>query len=384
MMKNNKLSLISNDDDIAFYKQVSDLLVAARKHAKRQMDNTVAVTRFLVGYMIVEREQQGQKRAKYGSQLMKGLSDYLTEHLGGGFSITNLKYMRTFYTVFASSKGQMLSDLFEECNNLFDIFNLNTKKSQMLSDLFKLDWSQYQILMRVTDESARNFYEIETETQQWTYKQLQRQVGTSLYERLALSRDKDEVMKLSNKGQVVENPRDIFKTPYIFEFTGLDEKNHYSETDLEVALIDNMQKFLLELGKGFLYEARQKRFTFDEDSFYLDLVLYNRLLQCYVIIDLKIGKLKHQDLGQMQMYVNYFDRYVKRDFEKPTVGILICEDRKDKIVEMTLPKDSNIYASEYSLYLPDKDTLQSKLAEWIEEFEENQEMHKLINGGDGE
>jgi len=254
----------------------------------------------------------------------------------------------------------------------------------MLSDLFKLDWSQYQILMRVTDESARNFYEIETETQQWTYKQLQRQVGTSLYERLALSRDKDEVMKLSNKGQVVENPRDIFKTPYIFEFTGLDEKNHYSETDLEVALIDNMQKFLLELGKGFLYEARQKRFTFDEDSFYLDLVLYNRLLQCYVIIDLKIGKLKHQDLGQMQMYVNYFDRYVKRDFEKPTVGILICEDRKDKIVEMTLPKDSNIYASEYSLYLPDKDTLQSKLAEWIEEFEENQEMHKLVNGGDDE
>ena len=145
-----------------------------------------------------------------------------------------------------------------------------------------------------------------------------------------------------------------------------------------------MQKFLLELGKGFLYEARQKRFTFDEDSFYLDLVLYNRLLQCYVIIDLKIGKLKHQDLGQMQMYVNYFDRYVKRDFEKPTLGILICEDRKDKIVELTLPEDANIYASEYSLYLPDKSLLQSKLAEWIKEFEEEQEMRELTKDGEGE
>ena len=213
---------------------------------------------------------------------------------------------------------------------------------------------------------------------------MQRQIGSSLYERLALSRDKDKVMRLASEGQSLESPRDIFKSPYIFEFTGLEEQDDYSETDLEKALIDNMQKFLLELGKGFLFEARQKRFSFDEDSFYLDLVLYNRLLQCYVIIDLKIGKIKHQDLGQMQMYVNYFDRYVKQGFEKPTIGILICENRKDKIVELTLPKDSNIYASEYSLYLPDKALLQSKLAQWIEEFEDAQELSKLMNGGDAE
>ena len=384
MMDDNKLSTIHKGNDLEFYKKVGDFVATARRYAKKQMDNTVAVTNYLIGMMIVEREQQGEKRAKYGTMLIKGLSEYLTEQYGGGYSVTNLKYMRTFYLVYAQSKGQMLSDLFDKLESLTGVFEISKEKGQILSDQFRLDWSQYQILMRVDDFAARQFYEIEAENQQWTYKQLQRQVGSSLYERLALSRDKDKVMSLANEGQTIESPRDIFKTPYIFEFTGLEERSIYSETHLEKALIDNMQKFLLELGKGFLFEARQKRFTFDEDSFYLDLVLYNRLLQCYVIIDLKIGKLKHQDLGQMQMYVNYFDRYVKRDFEKPTVGILICEDRKNKLVELTLPKDSNVYASEYSLYLPDKATLQSKLAEWIEEFEEAHESNKPGNGGDGE
>ena len=199
---------------------------------------------------------------------------------------------------------------------------------------------------------------------------MQRQVSSSLYERLALSRNKDEVMALANKGQTIESPRDIFKTPYVLEFTGLEERSAYSESELERALIDNLQKFLLELGKGFLYEARQKRFTFDEKSFFVDLILYNRLLQCYVIIDLKIDELVHQDLGQMLMYVNYFDRYIKQDFEKPTVGILLCSQKNDNIVELTLPEGSNIYASAYSLYLPDKALLQRKLSEWVEEFEE--------------
>jgi len=259
----------------------------------------------------------------------------------------------------------------------------------MLSAHFKLSWTHYQVLMRIENESARRFYEIEAVNQQWSVRQLSRQVGSSLYERLALSRDKDTVMALANEGQHIGKPHDIFKTPYMFEFTGLEERAYYSETQLEQALIDNMQEFLLELGKGFFFEARQKRFSFDEDSFYVDLVLYNRLLQCYVIIDLKIGKLKHQDLGQIQMYVNYFDRYVKKDFENPTIGILICEDRKDKIVELTLPENSNIFASEYSLYLPDKSLLQSKVAEWIKEFEDEQDLRAILqqpvakfNGGD--
>ena len=172
------------------------------------------------------------------------------------------------------------------------------------------------------------------------------------------------------KRQTINKPDDIIKNPLTLEFLGLKPDASYSETKLENAIIDKMQHFLLELGKGFLFEARQKRFTFEEENFYVDLVFYNRLLQCYVLIDLKVGKLTHQDLGQMQMYVNYYDRYVKQDFEKPTIGILLCKEKKDALVELTLPKDSNIYAQQYALYLPDKKLLQNKLQEWLEEQEE--------------
>ncbi len=196
---------------------------------------------------------------------------------------------------------------------------------------------------------------------------MQRQYNSSLYERLALSRDKDAVMRLAQEGQTISKPDDILKNPLTLEFLGLKPEAVYSESKLENAIIDKMQQFLLGLGKGFLFEARQKRFTFDEENFYVDLVFYNRLLQCYVLIDLKVRKLSHQDLGQMQMYVNYYDRHVKEDFEKPTIGILLCKEKKDVLVELTLPKDANIYAQQYALYLPDKRTLQAKLKEWIDE-----------------
>ena len=402
MMDENRLTLVPQGDDLDFYKQVAQLLTAARKYAKKQLDNTIVTTYFEVGRMIVEREQRGQKRAKYGERLLKGLSEYLTEQYGKGFSIANLKNMRQFYIAYSpsiqqkrsakSSKGQSLTALSENQQSLISDFDTDAQKSQTLSSesqkgqtlssQFKLGWSQYQVLMRIENEAARRFYEIEAVSQQWSVRQLQRQVGSSLYERLALSRDKVKVMSLANEGQTVENPRDIFKSPYVLEFTGLEERCEYSESDLEQALIDNLQKFLLELGKGFLFEARQKRFSFDEKSFYVDLVLYNRLLQCYVVIDLKVGEMIHQDLGQLQMYVNYFDRYVKQDFEKATIGILLCGKKHDNIVELTLPLDSNIYASEYSLYLPDKKLLQRKLAEWIEEFEDAQALRELSNGGD--
>ena len=176
-------------------------------------------------------------------------------------------------------------------------------------------------------------------------------------------------MRLANEGHVVEKSKDILKDPLTLEFLGLSEEAVYSENHLETAIINKLQKFLLELGKGFLFEARQKRFTFDEDNYFVDLVFYNRLLQCYVLIDLKIDKLTHQDLGQMQMYVNYFDRHVKQDFEKPTIGILLCKEKNDALVELTLPEDANIYAQKYELYLPDKKMLQEKLKEWIEESE---------------
>ncbi len=196
-------------------------------------------------------------------------------------------------------------------------------------------------------------------------------VTAALYERLALSRDKTEILRLANEGQTIETPADLFKSPFTLEFLGLEEESVYTETDLEKRILSNLQKFLLEMGKGFLFEARQKRFTFDEDSFYIDLVLYNRLLRCYVLIDLKTEKLKHQDLGQMQMYVNYYDKYVKEEYENPTIGILLCRTANQPLVELTLPKNANIYASQYALYLPDKTVLQKKLKEWTEEFENN-------------
>jgi len=379
----NKNTLTVNGNETEFYKQVADLLTAARKYAKKRLDNTIATAYFEVGRMIVEREQQGQKRAQYGAKLIKGLSEYLTEQCGKGFSVANLKNIRRFYIAYSPAISKSLISESQKSQSLFSLFGEN-QKGQTLSAQFNLAWTHYQILMRIEDEAARRFYEIETANQQWSVRQLQRQVGSSLYERLALSRDKDKVMSLANEGQTVEKSSDIFKKPYVFEFTGLEERSEYSESELEQALIDNLQKFLLELGKGFLFEARQKRFSFDEKSFYVDLVFYNRLLQCYVLIDLKVAELKHQDLGQMLMYVNYFDRYVRQAFEKPTIGILLCSQKNDNIVELTLPEDSNIYASAYSMYLPDKALLQRKLAEWVEEFEETQALRELANGGDGE
>jgi predicted nuclease of restriction endonuclease-like (RecB) superfamily len=365
-----KSSISELGSDTEFYKQVADLLAEAHGYAKRQLDSTIVTVYYKIGRMIVEREQQGQKRARYGASLIKGLSEYLTGQYGKGFSVVNLQSIRKFYQVYAPSIQQTVSAKFESEKSLASIFDADIEKQQTPAVKFVLTWSHYQILMRIDGDAARHFYEIETVSQQWSVRQLQRQVGSSLYERLALSRDKDEVMALANEGQTVKRPRDIFKSPYILEFTGLEERAEYSESELEQALIDNLQKFLLELGKGFLFEARQKRFSFDEKSFYVDLVFYNRLLQCYVVIDLKVAELKHQDLGQMLMYVNYFDRYVKQEFEKPTVGILLCSQKNDNIVELTLPENSNIYASQYSLYLPDKALLQRKLAEWVEEFEE--------------
>ena len=221
--------------------------------------------------------------------------------------------------------------------------------------------------MRIKDDKERSFYEVEAAKGGWNVRTLQRQYASSLYERLLLSSDKDEVMQLAKEGQVIAKPEDVVKDPYVLEFLGIPEKADYSETELESRIIDHLQEFIMELGKGFTFVARQKRFTFDEDSFRVDLVMYNRLLRCFVLFDLKTGKLKHQDLGQMQMYVNYYDRYERTDDENPTIGILLCSDKNDAMVELTLPKDSNIYASKYELYLPDKKLLQKKLEQWLEE-----------------
>jgi predicted nuclease of restriction endonuclease-like (RecB) superfamily len=369
--------LVNTQPTNVFFESVAQTIEQARRLVGRTADLIMCVTYFEIGRMIVEEEQGGKARAEYGRALMRELAGFLKQKYQRGFSLSTLKNAKQFYNAYSSvvrenepavldGKSQTLLGFFEN--------GFSTAKSQtMISQLypFNLSWSHYLILMRVKNDDERRFYEIEAARQQWTYRQLQRQYGSSLYERLALSRDKNEVMRLAKEGQKMEQSRDMLKNPLVLEFLDLAEDSAYSETDLESAIISKLSHFLLELGKGFLFEARQKRFTFDEEHFMVDLVFYNRLLACYVLIDLKTDKLKHQDLGQMQMYVNYFDRYVKTEKENPTVGILLCRQKNDNIVELTLPKDSNIFASEYSLYLPDKFLLQRKLAEWIEEFEES-------------
>jgi predicted nuclease of restriction endonuclease-like (RecB) superfamily len=365
-----------------FFNNVAKIIEQARVYVGRTADLTMCVTYFEVGRMIVEEEQGGKARAEYGRGLLKELSAYLNERVGKGFSESTLRNARKFYQVYAPAIQQTafaeLQGKTDEGQKQQTLFAESEKSQTAFSQSypFTLSWSHYLILMRIKNTDERRFYEIEAARQQWTFRQLQRQYGSSLYERLALSRDKDAVMRLAKEGQTLEKPRDMLKNPLVLEFLGMEERSEYSENDLETAIINKLQMFLLELGKGFLFEARQKRFTFNEQHFMVDLVFYNRLLKCYVLIDLKTGILKHQDLGQMQMYVHYFDRYIKTDDEHPSVGILLCQEKDDAIVELTLPEGENIYASEYSLYLPDKALLQQKLAEWTREFEEALEAQK--------
>ena len=357
----------------ALFERIAALIEQSRHYVVSAVNVAEVRTRFEVGRFIFEDEQQGE-RATYGKQILKNLSVRLTKSFGNDWSYDTLIRCRKFYQAYENAVivATTLPQLGKEKENLpnKEVANWGNDVATIRLPRFTLSWSHYLILMRIENVEARSFYEIEATQQQWSVKQLSRQVGSSLYERLALSRNKDEVMRLACEGQAIEKPSDIIKNPVTLEFLGLKPEVAYTESKLENAIIDKMQQFLLELGKGFLFEARQKRFTFDERYFYVDLVFYNRLLQCYVLIDLKTGDLTHQDLGQMQMYVNYYDRHVKQDFEKPTIGILLCKEKSDALVELTLPKDTNIYASQYSLYLPDKALLKSKLKEWFDEFNE--------------
>lgn len=367
-----------NKEISSLLRKVRSLVISARNAAARNINTIQVFANFGIGRLIVEYEQTGKKRAAYGQKVLNELSARLTKEFGRGFSEDNLSNMRKFYMVYREQKqisetasGKLLLEVksqtvFDQSQNSETVSRkLATPEDvQAIYSQFTLSWSHYVFLMNISNTDERSFYEIEAAEQDWSLRELKRQFDSGLYERLALSRDKKGIKKLSKKGQVVAKPHDLIKNPYVLEFLGLDEKSKYSETDLESAIIDKIEHFLLELGKGFLFEARQKRFTFDEEHFYVDLVFYNRLLRCYVLIDLKIGKLTHQNLGQMQMYVNYFDRYVKLPEENPTVGIILCRKKNNALVEITLPKDANIHASEYRLYLPSKEELKQKLMEW--------------------
>lgn len=314
---------------------IKHLLHNARNQVVRNVNTTMVHTYYEIGRLIVEHEQGGKKKASYGEETLQQLSLELTREFSKGFSTTNLKQMRSFYLTYG--------------------------KGQTLSAKFQLSWSHYIFLMRL-DEQERKFYEIESIENNWSLRELKRQFDAALHDRLRLSRDKDGVKALSEKGQVLNKPQDAVKDPYILEFLGLQAETSYSESELEQAIIDKIEHFLLELGKGFAFVGRQQRFTFDERHFYIDLVFYNRLLQCFVLIDLKIGDLQHQDLGQIQMYVNYYDRFVKTKNENATIGIVLCKDKSDSLVEITLPEgNSQIFASQYKTYLPTKEELKQQI-----------------------
>ncbi len=346
---------------------IRDLITAARSMVARNINRLQVFTNFKIGCRIVEEEQKGTTRAEYGKHIISELSLHLTTEFGRGFSRSNLEYMRKFYLTYQSRVPGISQTASGKSNSNS---NLTVIEENEIPP-FLLSWSQYVFLISLDNENERNFYEIEAVENSWTLPELRRQFDSGLYERLALSRDKASIKALSKEGQVIARPGDIIKNPYVLEFLGIDERVQFSETDIERAIINKLEHFLLELGKGFLFEARQKRFTFAEEHFFVDLVFYNRLLRSYVLIDLKIGKLTHQDLGQMQMYVNYFDRYIKRDYENSTIGIILCRKKNAALVEITLPKDTNIHASEYQLYLPSKDELRQKLMDWTKEAEVN-------------
>lgn len=358
------IEIVATTED-ALFKQVSTLIEESRKHVAKAVNTAMVYTYYGVGQYIVDYEQGGNYRAAYGKGVLARLSAKLTNKYGRGWSVETLTKCRKFYNIYAISSAPQTESTGKA--------NSSDGQTKSVPE-FTLSWNHYQILMRIENPEERHFYEIEAQRQNWGYKWLQRQHASSLYERIALSQDKDSVLRLAEQGQIVEKPADIIKNPISLEFLGLKPDSSYSESALETAIISKLQTFLLEMGKGFLFEARQKRFTFNEDNFFVDLVLYNRILQCYVLVDLKIDKLTHQDLGQMQMYVNYFYRYVKLDFEKPTIGILLCKAKEDALVELTLPKEANIYASAYQLCLPDKALLQAKVKEWIDEFEDEHDL----------
>jgi len=363
-------------DDL--YERVAEILEAARGQVARTVNTAMVHAYWLVGREIVEVEQRGQARAGYGDELVRALARRLSKQFGRGFSYPSVKRMKQLYLTFpggsalaapADEKGSTPLSLFEPVQKGSTPLSLSGADSPAPFPP-ALSWSHYLTLIRVQDDRARAFYEIEAAKENWSVRELERQVASLLFERLAKSRNKDEVLALAKQGQTITTPKDVVKEPLVLEFLDLQERSAWLERDLEQAIIDRLESFLLELGKGFCFVARQRRLTLEGDHFYVDLVFYNRLLRCFVLIDLKLGKLTHQDLGQMQMYVNYFDRHQRAKHEAPTVGIVLCSDKNDAMVKITLPEDNHqVHASRYQLYLPTEDELREELEREREEAE---------------
>jgi predicted nuclease of restriction endonuclease-like (RecB) superfamily len=359
------------------YERIRKILDSARSSVARSVNTTQVIANWLIGREIVEEEQKGMSRAGYGEELILELSARLTSDYGKGYSKDNLFWFRRFYQGYPK-----LVDLnFDAVRQISDAPPrksmtqapgdvlpplLHAARGESWSPGFlhpNLSWTHYRTLLRVDKAEARAFYEIEALKNSWAARELERQICSLLYERLALSKDKKGLMRLAVKGHEVQKPNDVFKDPVVMEFLGLPESPKIAETALEQALIDNLQSFLLELGRGFAFVARQQRLMLDGDHFYIDLVFYHAILKCYVIIDLKTGKLTHQDLGQLQLYVNFYDRERRIEGDGPTLGLILCTDKNDTVVRYTLGADQRktIFASRYKLHVPSEAELRAEL-----------------------
>ena len=309
---------------------IRQLIAEAQERATRSVNFERVLLYWNIGSHIVEEEQNGKERADYGRALIQSLADQLTQEYGSGFSFRQLNFCRQFYLIFPK---------------------VNALRSQ-------LNWTQYRLLLRIEDSDKQTYYLEEACKNHWSARQLERQINSQLYERLLLSSDKGSVLAIAKQEAQPEKPSDIIKDPMVLEFLGLKPQASYYEKDFEQALITNMQSFLLELSNGFSFVSRQQRVTLEDDEFFIDLVFYNRLLRCFVLIEIKTEKLTHQHLGQLQMYVNYYDREEKTSEENPTIGILLCSDKNQAVVKYALPEDNkSILASQYQLYLPTKEQL---------------------------
>lgn len=371
----------SNQSASSVYDRIREILESARSGIARTVNSTQVIANWLIGREIVTEEQSGSARAKYGARQIEDLSKRLQADFGEGYSVQNLRYMRQFYLEYPQLLGeaQIRHTLRGESflPDAAQIGHTASGESHSSAQPWEpgrfhrdLAWSLYRQLLKVKSPQARAFYEIEATKSRWSARELERQINSLLYERLAKSKDKQGLMKLATQGHEITSPADVFKDPVVIEFLGLPESPRLVESDLEAALVKNLQQFLLELGKGFAFIAQQKRLTLDGDHFYIDLVFYHTILKCHVLIDLKVGKLTHADLGQMQLYVNYFDQECRTEGDQPTLGLILCTDKNDAVVRYLLGPDQSkkIFTSRYQLHLPSETELVAELQRELKEL----------------